>query len=353
MSLETKQLFDLYTARQEYQPALLDQFGRFPAYLSRSGELFEPHVSNWLFDEGFRPQYPDEKSFAVCLSHDIDDLFMGKAQKLKRVAIDKFSSSADQVTDLFRRRIHPGYALDHLLEAEAEFGAISSFYFMALQEGDEDFNYRLDEIIPELEKVAAAGCEIGLHGGHKAYNNTAQMAREKSRLESVLGHPIIGYRNHYLRFSTPETWKILIENNLKYDTTFGYSDCSGFRNGLCYPFRPFDLNSGQFLNLIEVPLIVMDASLFVNMKLAPKEAMKLSTRLMKTVKACQGVLTILWHNNYMEGEFGQMYRDFLAMANAENAWLTSTGQLINHWQSKGYDASMEQVMKDKGMLDHG
>lgn len=57
------------------------------------------------------------------------------------------------------------------------------------------------------------------------------LKKKKRRLEEVLGKKVVGYRNHYLRFRVPDTWELLSKAGFKYDTTFGYSDCAGFRNG--------------------------------------------------------------------------------------------------------------------------
>jgi hypothetical protein len=47
-----------------------------------------------------------------------------------------------------------------------------------------------------------------------------------------------------------------------YDTTFGYNDLVGFRNGMCYPFRPYNLNTASEVNILEIPLALMDGTLF-------------------------------------------------------------------------------------------
>jgi len=86
------------------------------------------------------------------------------------------------------------------------------------------------------------------------------------KLEKVLGKKIVGYRNHYLKFKVPETWGLPKEAGFKYDTTLGYADCVGFRNGMCHPFKPFDLNINSYINILEIPLIIMDRTLFDYMK---------------------------------------------------------------------------------------
>jgi hypothetical protein len=61
----------------------------------------------------------------------------------------------------------------------------------------------------------------------------------------VLKKEVFGYRNYYLRFKTPETWELLAEVGFSYDSTFGYHGYAGFRNGMYYPFSPYNLNTGK------------------------------------------------------------------------------------------------------------
>ena len=110
-------------------------------------------------------------------------------------------------------------------------------------------------------KIIDRGWEVGLHGGHTAYLNAQEMKIKKERLEKVTHQPVLGYRNHYLRFKVPDTWEYLSKAGFQYDTTLGYADCAGFRNGMCHPFRPFNLNTNHEIDILEIPLTVMDGSL--------------------------------------------------------------------------------------------
>jgi hypothetical protein len=42
MLKQNKELWDLFTRREEYNPPILDQYGRFPYYLSKHRNVFEP-----------------------------------------------------------------------------------------------------------------------------------------------------------------------------------------------------------------------------------------------------------------------------------------------------------------------
>src|SRR5690606_23726327 len=173
------------------------------------------------------------------------------------------------------------------------------------------FRYDIEDIISHLKEISDRGWEVGLHGGYYSYNSLEALKKEKKRLENVLGKAVQGFRNHYLRFKTPDTWKILADAGFSYDTTFGYHDCAGFRNGMCHPFKPYNLNTGKEIDILEIPLTIMDTTLFSLMHLDFNQAWKLTEKLIDTVEHYKGVLTILWHNTYMQGDYLEFYRKIL------------------------------------------
>ncbi|AKB76689.1 hypothetical protein MSHOH_0206 [Methanosarcina horonobensis HB-1 = JCM 15518] len=68
---ENEELWDLFTRKEEYSVTFRDGYERFPYYLSNHRSIFEPRVSKFLVENGLKPQYPDEKKFAVCLTHEM------------------------------------------------------------------------------------------------------------------------------------------------------------------------------------------------------------------------------------------------------------------------------------------
>ena len=46
-----------------------------------------------------------------------------------------------------------------------------------------------------------------------------------------------------------------------YDSSQGYADGPGMRAGLSLPYRPYDLAADRPLDMLELPLVVMDATL--------------------------------------------------------------------------------------------
>ena len=219
------------------------------------------------------------------------------------------------------------------MNLEEQYGAKSSFYLLALDEGEEDFDYNIEDLRNEIAKAIGRGWEIGLHGGHTSYNNFNNIMKEKNKLEKVTGKNIIGYRNHYLRFLTPDTWEILNKAGFQYDVTFGYADCVGFRNGMCHPFKPYNLTTNKEINILEIPLAIMDTTLFGYMRLDNYEAWNTIKLLIDTVEKYNGVITILWHNTSMFEDNLKMYEKILKYCKEKDAWMTSGENIYNLYKS--------------------
>ena len=95
------------------------------------------------------------------------------------------------------------------MKLEERYNARSSFYFLALDPGERDFSYTLQDLEPEMGSILDRGWEVGLHAGHRGSDDLSKLLAEKRKLEKVTNTPISGCRNHYLKFSVPDTWELL------------------------------------------------------------------------------------------------------------------------------------------------
>ena len=68
------EIWDHFTRKEEYNASIRDQYDRFPYYASRTRDIFEPNVSQYLNEHGYSVKYPHDAPFAVCLTHDIDSV---------------------------------------------------------------------------------------------------------------------------------------------------------------------------------------------------------------------------------------------------------------------------------------
>jgi peptidoglycan/xylan/chitin deacetylase (PgdA/CDA1 family) len=333
-----RELWELFTKKEEYDPIFLDKYGRFPYYLSNQRNVFEPEVSDFLIKNGMNPEYPEGKKFAVCLTHDIDFVYTGMlntaTRTVKALKKGQFLEASILPFSRINKKWNPLWNFRKTMELEETYGAKSTFYFLTLDPGNQDFTFSIEEMEDELSHILDDGWEVGLHGGHEAYNNPTEVRRKKRRLEKVLKNEVKGYRNHYLRFKTPQTWEMLSEAGFNYDSTFGYHDCAGFRNGMCHPFIPYNLNSGTEIDILEIPLNIMDTTLFSHMNLDLKEAWKLTEKIILTTESYRGVLTILWHNTNMQGDYLEFYKKILQYCAQKDAWMTSGVQIYDWWKKQ-------------------
>ena len=350
-----KNIWELFINANETNKSIVDIYDRVPNMVNNSN-LFEPTVSQYLFNKGFVPEYPENKKFAVVVSHDIDSLaaddnnlinvkHFGGIKSALKVFKNEVSNSLKLKT-IKQPKNYIQKGMCDLAAIEQKYKIPASYYFLSLQQGEEDFNYNIKDIKHIFDSVTKIGGEIGLHGGHLAYASATKIASEKKMLEAACGKEVKGYRNHYLRFDRNVTWSALAKNNFLYDTTYGDAYSPGFRNGMCYPFRPFDLEKKEFINLIEVPLVYMDCSAPKYMYLNDENSWKLFCKLVDEVRKVHGVFTLLWHNTSLDGAGLSFYNRAIEYLKKLDPWFANSQQIAEHYQQKNYIDTISNLLID-------
>ena len=212
--MKNQDIWDLFTRKEEYSPKKLDEHQRFLFSEKDLRNASEPEVSRYLMKHGMQVEFPENKSFAVCLTHDVDDIYpplshslLSSAYCLKQLDL---KGSADQLMWKLRGTSYSPYLnFSKIMDIEARFGAKSSFYFITAEADPVRLRYDIEDIEDHLGEISDRGWEIGLHGGYYSYDSLEKIKQEKERLEAALGRKVIGFRNHYLRFKTPDSWEIL------------------------------------------------------------------------------------------------------------------------------------------------
>ncbi len=338
---QDRNLWDLYTRKEEYSPQQLNRYELFIHAYSANQNILEPTVSKYLVSNGYEVEYPDHQQFAVCLTHDVDEIYPPHKHTLLSflTCLKKldFDGVKQQVCwNRYEKKKSPYWNFQEIMDLEEKYDARSTFYFLATNSDIRRFRYDIEDLEIVLGQIIDKEWEIGLHGGYYAYNDLKEILRERGRLEQVLGKKVVGYRNHYLRFRVPDSWEILEKAKFKYDTTLGYSDMVGFRNGMCHPFRPYNLRTSTEINILEIPMAIMDVTLFNSAK-SYDEAWAMTRRLIDTVASCHGVLTLNWHSNNFSCPFRwswpQLYEKILQYCSNKNAWMTSGIEIYKHWKT--------------------
>jgi peptidoglycan/xylan/chitin deacetylase (PgdA/CDA1 family) len=336
--LKNTDLFDIFVAEQEYK-GQKDRYGRFLFNFSANKSIMKPIVSDYLVENGLiNVEWPDNHRFAACLTHDVDTIYPSWNYVLftsvKYALRLRPSESLWRLRGRNRRdyRFNPYWNFREILALEESLDAKSSFYFKTAAQDPVGWTYSIEDARDELRYMTDRGWEVGLHGGFFSYNNPEELKAEKKRLENALGKEVVGIRMHYLRFDVPDTWRLLARIGFKYDTTFGYPDMPGFRNGMCHPFKPYDLHMKEEVGILEIPLIIMDGCL---LKMSIYDAWEIIKNLVDVTEKNRGVVTILWHNNTFDqiffGPWARLYEKILQLLKNKGAWTTSAEELCDYW----------------------
>jgi hypothetical protein len=271
---------------------------------------------------------PVSSHWKIKLSHDIDrplrySGFGGYPRALGSALLQQrdFSSVWSHIPfagRLISQKQDPYYRSIYELEKiSRHFGLVSSFYFMAANPGSHQNGY--DPASPMLREcfrdLIRNGHTIGFHPGYSTLNNPVELLAEKKKLEAALGKAVIEGRQHYLRFQVPVTWQHWEQAGLVSDSSMGFADHEGFRCGTCWPYNPYDIEQDKELNLLEIPLTVMDGSLYGYRKMTPAEGKQKILQIARRCAEVGGTFTLLWHNSSFDFEWApwrQVYIESLS-----------------------------------------
>ncbi len=277
----------------------------------------------------------ENHTFAVNVTHDIDTC--------------RSAWTEGSLSELRNKRFLsiPGLVLRHFMGKDAWFNfaeisatdkdiACSSTFFFLPRQGksgafkNADYNISSGSLEKAISELSENGHEIGLHAGFGTHNDVNEFEKDKAKIKT--GN-MMGNRFHFLMFDPLKTVAVLEEAGIAYDTSLGFAEQIGFRRSFCHPFYLFDFEEWRTSNVIEIPLLVMDATLHYRkyMNLSREEATNKVLLLIDEVARHNGVFTILWHNtffsSYKYGGWKDIYLRILNYCKQKNALITSGKQI--------------------------
>ena len=348
-----KSSFYLLSGFQEKKIETHDSLGRFLYESSVQSKLNIIHkpVVNYYFEEiitGIREfctlrgiefvkkvHFP---GFAFFLTHDVDrvkyynlnnflytaKLIFGlsKSDKKKAFLIKELFRIGINILNVFNRK-DPFWNFKYLSDIEKKLELKSTYFFLPKDQKHVDAYYNIgDKKIRNLiEFLQCEGNEIGLHGTVRSHLSLVALDKIYKEFLSITGLKRIGIRQHRLMWMHPETAIRHEKVGIFYDSTLCFAAHEGFRNSYCHPFRLFDFENNRILSCWEIPLNVMDSTLFHNRKLSTSEALSSITTILNEIKKFHGVFTLLWHNSYLNEDdvpgIRRFYTDLLNLIKAD------------------------------------
>lgn len=108
---------------------------------------------------------------------------------------------------------------------------------------------------------------------------------------------------------------------------------------MCHPFHPYNLNTEGEVNILEIPLSIMDVTMF-DLGKSSEEVWNLVKRLIDTAASYRGVICLNWHNDSFNCPFKNtrkiMYEKILEYCYSKNAWMTSGENIYSWWKKNEY-----------------
>jgi len=301
-------VWTLSRAEERLSPAR-DEHGRFPAAASAASRYH--FLERPILDEHGRAfagllaavfgRRSAPTGLRLKLTHDVDEVGLPFRLRSTLAHGVKRARPSALFRDLAARAspLDPAElaAVRQLAGISAARGLHSAFYWKAAPPGPFDSGYPLRH--PKVQRAVEAlrdqGSELGVHPGYHTFRDRARLEEEVAELRRALGLAAPGGRQHYLRWS-PDTWLDWEACGLGYDSSLGFAEALGFRSGTALPYRPWSLEENRELDLIELPLILMDCAAVKYMRLALAEGLARIRKVVERIARTGGVFTMLWHN---------------------------------------------------------
>ena len=192
--------------------------------------------------------YFKKYDYNILLTHDIDMIKKWDWKGIVKHSIFNFMKKnflknyKNIILSKLNHTIDPYYNFSEIMNISQKYNLKSTFLFMALEKNEFEFLYSVKKTEKGIRDILIKkGHNIGIHLSKISYNNLKNAKNEINRLKKISGKKIIYNRFHYLMFDIKNSWNILEKNQIKYDLTLGFPEFVGFRCGICYPYKLFDL----------------------------------------------------------------------------------------------------------------
>ena len=273
--------------------------------------------------------------WALALTHDVDALDAGRLRGLVGEAV------RGRPVEAVRRAIGPNQrrsSLRALLELARQYGVRSTVFVKTGAGAPEDVPYALGSNTRSwLQSIVREGFEVALHPSYGAAGHPRQLEAERARLATAIGGPPTSVRTHFLRWFDPLTPQLLDREGFLVDSSLGFSEAPGFRRGTAHPFRVYDLHADCVMDLWEMPLAIMDTTLFDHQHLSDDDALATALEVCEQARRAGGAAVVLWHS-FVGGDLASWTRrralleHLVRQAREDDAAIGPLGSLLKTWR---------------------
>jgi hypothetical protein len=280
--------------------------------------------------------WPKGLPFAFIISHDIDLIRKyGIRSLFKDICTAKFS----EFTNHYKQSVYQNniyWNFNKLLAFYRDMQLRSSFFFIARPWENLNYRYRIEsrKMRKLLEDLLRDQHEIGLHSSRYTFDHPIRIGKEKEKLQTISGAELKGVRQHYLRLTFPQGWQNFRNHGFEYDSSGGYNDSMGFRAGTSFPFKTYDIQGNEILNMYEIPFSVMDYP-WEEMISKSSENSDLFIEFADQVMGMSGLLHILWHpHNLAEPDFIPLWKKIFSWLDSKKFYNDTLKNMVKWWKKR-------------------
>jgi hypothetical protein len=200
------------------------------------------------------------------------------------------------------------------------------------------FEGRRTTVAGMMERLPARGFEVGLHGSYLSHGDEDELIRQRQSVAGAARAEVAGGRQHFLRFEVRRTWPAQVMAGLTYDSTLGYNEAVGFRAGIAAPFRPWNPETRAAHEILELPMTLMDGTLFRTLRLDAEAAGVRTRKHLERVATVGGLSVLLWHPNAADEShfpgWWRCYEETLAWLATQGAWVAPAAEIAEWWRGR-------------------
>jgi hypothetical protein len=310
--------FYLMSRYEEYLPHEKDKYGLYAHTNSlafREGFLDMPLVNIWIgeFKKALSRKFPGlafrYASLKFIPTYDIDIAYSYSHKEWSR-------NMGGMVKDIFKgewaavktrlgvwRGTEPDpYDAYEWLDSVHLYCRMKACYFFLVaghQKGvDRNIPIR-SPALQELLRYHASGYKTGIHPSWQSGDDEILLKEEIEWMEYITEQKIIRSRQHYIRFTLPDTYRRLIKYGIGQDYSMGYGSINGFRASVASSFYWYDLGKEETTTLRLFPFCFMDATSYYEQKYTAAQAMNELMHYYHIIRKVSGLMVTIWHNSIL------------------------------------------------------
>lgn len=313
-------VFYMVSRYEEYLPFITDEHQRFSFQNSlafKNNFLEKPVVNIWAkeLEKSIKERYNDleikERQFSFLNTIDIDQAYKYKHKSwyrilgsiAKNIRNKNYKHVRQCLLVLLGRQKDTWDCFDWII-SQTEERKLRTIYFILFgyyNKYDKNINI-YNTFFRSLIKKISTNAQIGIHPSYYSMENPEGIVASKKILSVCVHKPITQSRFHFLRFRLPDSYSDLIDCGITDDYSMGYSNCVGFRAGICSAYNFYDLDKDCETKLRIHPFQTMDVAMKNGMKLDTTKAKEKIKQIVDEIAKVGGEYISVWHNESLSDD---------------------------------------------------